>query len=143
LSSACAIVLGSGAFTLARLPGVRTEDGIATAGLFGAVSASTLAAAMVMLEEQEVVYEAWVPALYPFMDIPALILAICWPTSYLARKKGGGARSVRPLAIIADSLQGLGAVGAAARPGAWAADQPRAGGSRASTTRCSAASCRS
>ena len=44
----CAIVI-VGRYTLSALPGVRTEDGIATAGLFGAVSASTLAAAMVML----------------------------------------------------------------------------------------------
>ncbi|MEM1081284.1 MAG: sodium-dependent bicarbonate transport family permease, partial [Pseudomonadota bacterium] len=57
----CAIVL-VGRYTLAALPGVKTEDGIATAGLFGAVSASTLAVAMAMLEEQEVGYEAWVPA---------------------------------------------------------------------------------
>lgn len=34
-----------GRVTLALLPSVRTEDGIATAGLFGAVSGSTLAAA--------------------------------------------------------------------------------------------------
>jgi hypothetical protein len=101
----CAIVL-VGRVTLARLPGIRTEDGIATAGLFGAVSASTLAAAMVMLEEQEMVFEAWVPALYPFMDIPALILAILLANMYLARKKGREREQVRPLAIIAESLRG-------------------------------------
>jgi hypothetical protein len=101
----CAIVL-VGRVTLARLPGIRTEDGIATAGLFGAVSASTLAAAMVMLEEQEVAFEAWVPALYPFMDIPALILAILLANMYLARKKGKEREEVRPLAIIAESLRG-------------------------------------
>jgi len=101
----CAIVL-VGRVTLARLPGIRTEDGIATAGLFGAVSASTLAAAMVMLEEQEMVFEAWVPALYPFMDIPALILAILLANMYLARNKGREREEVRPLAIIAESLRG-------------------------------------
>jgi len=101
----CAIVL-VGRFTLARLPGVRTEDGIATAGLFGAVSASTLAAAMVMLEEQDVFFEAWVPALYPFMDIPALIVAILLANMYLARKKGAQREALRPMAIIADSLRG-------------------------------------
>ncbi|MFW5816106.1 MAG: sodium-dependent bicarbonate transport family permease [Wenzhouxiangella sp.] len=101
----CAIVL-VGRYTLAALPGVRTEDGIATAGLFGAVSASTLAAAIVMLEEQEVFYEAWVPALYPFMDIPALILAIVLANTYLARQAGSKRGQVRPLAIIVDSLRG-------------------------------------
>ncbi|MFP4209549.1 MAG: sodium-dependent bicarbonate transport family permease [Wenzhouxiangella sp.] len=101
----CAIVL-VGRYTLAALPGVRTEDGIATAGLFGAVSASTLAAALVMLEEQAVFYEAWVPALYPFMDIPALILAILLANMYLAKKAGGAREQVRPLAIIAESLRG-------------------------------------
>jgi len=101
----CAIVL-VGRLTLVRLPGVRTEDGIATAGLFGAVSASTLAAAMVMLEEQDVFYEAWVPALYPFMDIPALILAILLANMYLARKKGIKREELKPVGIILDSLRG-------------------------------------
>lgn len=40
----CGMVL-IGRMTLALLPSVRTVDGIATAGLFGAVSGSTLAAA--------------------------------------------------------------------------------------------------
>lgn len=101
----CAIVL-VGRYTLAALPGVRTEDGIATAGLFGAVSASTLAVAMAMLEDQDVFYEAWVPALYPFMDIPALIVAILLANLYLARQTGGKREQVRPLSVIADSLRG-------------------------------------
>src|SRR6056297_4304673 len=101
----CAVVI-VGRYTLAALPGVRTEDGIATAGLFGAVSASTLAAAMVMLEEQEVFYEAWVPALYPFMDIPALVVAIVLANVHLAKQKGGVRESVQAGAIITDSLRG-------------------------------------
>jgi hypothetical protein len=101
----CGIVL-IGRYTLALLPGVRTEDGIATAGLFGAVSASTLAAAMMMLEEQDIGYEAWVPALYPFMDIPALILAVVLAQLHLARRNGAGAGDVRVGSIIADSLRG-------------------------------------
>src|SRR6056297_1657263 len=101
----CAIVI-VGRYALAALPGVRTEDGIATAGLFGAVSASTLAAAMVMLEEQNVFYEAWVPALYPFMDIPALIIAIVLGNVYLARRNGTAREEVRIGSIIADSLRG-------------------------------------
>jgi len=63
------LIVLMGRVTIAMMPGVKTEDGIATAGLFGAVSASTLAAAMVLLEEDGIEYEAWVPALYPFMDL--------------------------------------------------------------------------
>ena len=43
------VLLGSFFFSL--IASVRREDGIATAGLFGAVSASTFAAAMVAMEE--------------------------------------------------------------------------------------------
>ncbi|NJL21769.1 MAG: sodium-dependent bicarbonate transport family permease, partial [Leptolyngbyaceae cyanobacterium SM1_3_5] len=59
-------------FTLAKLPKVKTVDAIATGGLFGAVSGSTMAAALTLLDEQNIPYEAWAGALYPFMDIPAL-----------------------------------------------------------------------
>lgn len=69
-------IVGIGKFTLAKLPGVKEADAIATAGLFGAVSASTFAAAMLHLDDVGMEYEAWVSALYPFMDIPALVLAI-------------------------------------------------------------------
>ena len=96
-----AIVL-IGRVTLAPLPGLRPEDGIATAGLFGAVSASTLAAAMVLMEQDGMAYEAWVPALYPFMDIPALITAIV--LARLASARGGPRPQIG--AIVADSLRG-------------------------------------
>jgi len=101
----CLIVL-VGRFSLAALPGIKVEDAIATAGLFGAVSASTLAVAMVMLEEEQVFYEAWVPALYPFMDIPALILAIVLANMYLAKRKTGPREAMGIGAIIRDSLRG-------------------------------------
>jgi len=101
----CVIVL-AGRVTLAKLPGVDTEDGIATAGLFGAVSASTLAAALVVLEEEGVGFEAWVPALYPFMDIPALILAIVLAGIHEQKTEGGGRRKVRAWPVVAESLRG-------------------------------------
>lgn len=101
----CGIVL-LGRVVLAALPGVKVEDALATAGLFGAVSASTLAAAMVMLEEQEVFYEAWVPALYPFMDVPALIVAIVLANVYFAKKENGARTKVRIWPIVRDSLRG-------------------------------------
>ena len=74
-------------FTLARLPKVKTVDAIATGGLFGAVSGSTMAAALTLLEEQQIPYEAWAGALYPFMDIPALVTAIVVANIYLNKKR--------------------------------------------------------
>ena len=95
-----------GRITLVYLPGVRAEDGIATAGLFGAVSASSLAAAMVLLEAEDIGFEAWVPALYPFMDIPALILAIVLANIHLTKASGGADTKVKIWPIVADSLRG-------------------------------------
>ncbi|MFT4619707.1 MAG: hypothetical protein ACI9KS_000181 [Sulfitobacter sp.] len=99
-------IVAIGRYTLAYLPGVKTEDAIATAGLFGAVSASTFAAAMVVLDEANVAYEAWVPALYPFMDIPALLLAIVLANLHKAKQTGGKAAKVKLWPIVKESLQG-------------------------------------
>jgi hypothetical protein len=73
--------------TLAKLPKVKIVDAIATGGLFGAVSGSTMAAGLTVLEEQKIPYEAWAGALYPFMDIPALVTAIVVANIYLNKKK--------------------------------------------------------
>ncbi|MBD2361960.1 sodium-dependent bicarbonate transport family permease [Anabaena minutissima FACHB-250] len=78
-------------YTLAKLPKVKTVDAIATGGLFGAVSGSTMAAALTLLEEQKIQYEAWAAALYPFMDIPALVTAIVVANIYLNKKKHSAA----------------------------------------------------
>ncbi len=80
-----AIVL-IGSRTLTLWPGVSTMDGMATAGLFGAVSASTLAAAMAVLETDGIAYEGFIGALYPFMDIAALVTAIVLARVAAARK---------------------------------------------------------
>jgi hypothetical protein len=74
-------------YTLAKLPNVRTVDAIATGGLFGAVSGSTLAAGLTVLEGQGIKYEAWAGALYPFMDIPALVTAIVLASVYTSKKR--------------------------------------------------------
>ena len=100
-----AVIVLAGRFALAALPGIRVDDAAATAGLFGAVSSSTLAAAMVLLEEEGVFYEAWAPALYPFMDIPALVLAIVLVNLHQRRADGRG-EAVRIWPIIVDSLRG-------------------------------------
>ncbi|SLN35972.1 sodium-dependent bicarbonate transport family permease [Pseudooctadecabacter jejudonensis] len=70
-----AIVL-IGARTIARTRGISHMDGMATAGLFGAVSASTLAAGMAVLDSENIAYEGFIGALYPFMDVAALVTAI-------------------------------------------------------------------
>ncbi|MEM6730984.1 MAG: sodium-dependent bicarbonate transport family permease [Myxococcota bacterium] len=111
LPAASAVVLGLlavliGLLTLARLPGIRKDDALATAGLFGAVSSSTLAAGMAALAEATVSYEAWVPALYPFMDTPALILAIVLASVLRARASGETVGPVKIWPIIKESLQG-------------------------------------
>ncbi|MGI0483080.1 sodium-dependent bicarbonate transport family permease [Geminocystis sp. CENA526] len=74
-------------YTLAKMPKVKTVDAIATGGLFGAVSGSTMAAGLTVLEEQKIQFEAWAGALYPFMDIPALVTAIVVANIYLSKKQ--------------------------------------------------------
>jgi uncharacterized protein len=88
----CAVVVGIlvvfiARYTLAKLPKVKVIDAIATGGLFGAVSGSTMAAGLTVLEENNISYEAWAGALYPFMDIPALVTAIVVANIYLNKKK--------------------------------------------------------
>lgn len=99
------VIVLVGTFIFSLLPGIKREEGIATAGLFGAVSASTLAAAMVLLEEESIQFEAWVPALYPFMDIPALILAIVLANIHLKKKQEGQETKVDIAGIIKESLR--------------------------------------
>ena len=81
------LVVFIGRYTLAKLPNVKTVDAIATAGLFGAVSGSTLAAALTILETEGIEYEAWAAALYPFMDIPALVTAIVLASIYVSKQR--------------------------------------------------------
>lgn len=81
------LIVFIGRYTLAKLPNVKVVDAVATAGLFGAVSGSTLAAALTLLEEQGIEYEAWAGALYPFMDIPALVTAIVVASIYLSKRR--------------------------------------------------------
>ncbi len=87
----CAVVVGIaivllGSQTLARFRGVSRLDGLATGGLFGAVSASTLAAGMAILDDEQIFYEGFIGALYPFMDIAALVTAIVLAKVSLARR---------------------------------------------------------
>lgn len=81
------LIVFIGRYTLAKLPGVKAVDGIATAGLFGAVSGSTLAAGLTLLESEGITYEPWAAALYPFMDIPALVTAIVLASIYISKQR--------------------------------------------------------
>ncbi len=81
------LIVFIGRYTLAKLPNVRVVDAIATAGLFGAVSGSTLAAGLTILETEGIEYEAWAAALYPFMDIPALVTAIVLASIYTKKQR--------------------------------------------------------
>lgn len=83
------LIVFIGRYTLAKLPSVKTVDAIATAGLFGAVSGSTMAAALTVLGETQGLseFEPWAAALYPFMDIPALVTAIVLASIYTSKKR--------------------------------------------------------
>ncbi len=81
------LIVFIGRYTLAKLPNVKIVDAIATAGLFGAVSGSTLAAALTLMETEGIQYEPWAAALYPFMDIPALVTAIVLASVYLSKRR--------------------------------------------------------
>ncbi len=100
------IIVFIGRYTLCMLPNVKVLDGIATAGLFGAVSGSTLAAALTLMETQNITYEPWAAALYPFMDIPALVTAIVLASIYTGKKRGTASKRVRIWPIVKESLQG-------------------------------------
>ncbi|MFK8081021.1 MAG: sodium-dependent bicarbonate transport family permease [Granulosicoccus sp.] len=103
-----AIVL-IGVLTLASRQQVAPIDGIATAGVFGAVSASTLAAGMAVLDTDGIAYEGFIGALYPFMDIAALVTAIVLGRISLARKNAAPA--------IQTSAQGTLSLGGGMPPG--------------------------
>ena len=110
LPALAAVVLGIaivfiGRYTLGKLPGIKVTDAVATGGLFGAVSGSTLAAVLPQLDSAKIPYEAWSAALYPFMDIPALVTAIVVASVYLGKKKGEASEKVEIWPIIKESLQ--------------------------------------
>jgi hypothetical protein len=110
LPAIAAVLLGIGIvfisrYTLANLPGIKVPDAVATGGLFGAVSGSTLAAVLPQLEAAKIPYEAWTAALYPFMDIPALVTAIVVASLYISKQTGKASDRVEVWPIIKESLQ--------------------------------------
>jgi hypothetical protein len=69
------------------------------------VSGSTVAVVLPQLDAAKVPYEAWTAALYPFMDIPALVTAIVVASIYITRKTGKASEKVQIWPIIKESLQ--------------------------------------
>ncbi|MBS3943509.1 MAG: sodium-dependent bicarbonate transport family permease [Dethiobacter sp.] len=59
-----------------KLIGLDPSNAGSVAGHFAAVSSATLVMTVVFLEQQQVLYDAFVPGLYPFMDTAALVVAI-------------------------------------------------------------------
>lgn len=77
LATVIGILLVIVAYTiLKRVTNVGTANAASIAGHYGAVSSVTLAVAIVYLENTGVPFEAFVPALYPFMDTAALVTAV-------------------------------------------------------------------
>lgn len=102
-----AIVLLGGQ-TLARFKDVSRMDAMATVGLFGAVSASTLAAGMAMLDAEDIFYEGFIGALYPFMDIAALVTAIVLARMSAARRVAQGINASGSTTMTVGGGGGLG-----------------------------------
>ena len=109
----CAAALGIGivllgSATLARWRGVAQVDGLATAGMLGAVSASTLAAGMAVLDADGIAYEGFIGALYPFMDIAALVTAIVLARMSVVRTAAAAAQSGGTATLTMDGGSGGG-----------------------------------
>ncbi|MDY6940707.1 MAG: sodium-dependent bicarbonate transport family permease [Cyanobacteriota bacterium] len=127
------LIVFIGRYTLALLPNVKTVDAIATAGLFGAVSGSTLAAGLTILETEGITYEPWAAALYPFMDIPALVTAIVVASIYLSKQRGIADEALskhealgkQPVAAGEYSDRSTAAGGYPSNPGITASGYPR------------------
>ena len=92
LPALTAIVLGVGIVLLGYTILTKLKFGAANAGgiagHYGAVSAATMILGFAYLERLNVPYEAFVPALYPLMDSPAILTGILLARVALAKQKG-------------------------------------------------------
>lgn len=105
------VIVLLGRVVLLRQRGVSEMDGMATAGLFGAVSASTLAAGMAMLDAEGIAYEGFIGALYPFMDIAALLTAILLARMSAERRAARAVQVQGGTAVVALGGGGVGTGG--------------------------------
>ncbi len=95
--------------------GLSTADAWSAGGHYGAVSSATLAVAVgLATAAQEValpgslVFGGWMPALYPFMDTPALLTAIVFGRMALAKEGLGQERKIETKKILHTSIFGMG-----------------------------------
>lgn len=107
--SLAAVALGVGivvlGYLLLRRLGFDAANAGSIAGHCGAVSAVTMVVGFAYLDRLGVSYEAFVPALYPFMDSFAIITAIVIARSALARARPDTPRA-HVGGLIKDSVRG-------------------------------------
>lgn len=82
-----------------------TANAGAIAGHYGAVGAATMIMGLAYLDEINVSYEAFVPALYPLMDSPAVITSILL-TRFAIAKKNNLDSKVNPLKLLKECVFG-------------------------------------
>jgi hypothetical protein len=78
----------------------------AIAGHYGAVSAATMVAGFAFLEKRGTSFEAFIPALYPLMDSPAIIAAIFLTRYALAKANLGADVQLNKLGLLKDAVRG-------------------------------------
>ena len=96
MAAICGIIFAFLSAKILKGAGLNTADAWAAGGHYGAVSSATLAVGVSMANAaraaapEQLIYGGWMPAMYPFMDSPALITAILF--GRLALAKAGGAK---------------------------------------------------
>lgn len=91
----------------------KTADAWATGGHYGAVSSATLFVAVALASaEQEanpaaLIYVGWLPAMYPFMDSPALLAAIFFGRLSITKEGLSTDISVSKKAILQQTIFGM------------------------------------
>ena len=91
LAAICGIVFAFATAKILKGAGLSTADAWAAGGHYGAVSSATLAVGVSMADAaqaaapEQFIYGGWMPAMYPFMDSPALLTAILFGRLALAR----------------------------------------------------------
>lgn len=117
IAAVIAVVLGSffafsTANILRKVGRLKTADAWAAGGHYGAVSSGTLAVAVGIATTAaeaapgQLIFAGWMPAIYPFMDSPALVTAIIFGRMAIAREGGGGGK-VDVKKVLHQSVFGL------------------------------------
>ncbi|MBS3967281.1 MAG: sodium-dependent bicarbonate transport family permease [Truepera sp.] len=105
-----AVILGVSIVSLGFVILTRLKFDVANAGAiaghYGAVSAATMVAGFAFLEKRGTSFEAFVPALYPLMDSPAIITAIFLARFALAKAKVGADVRLNKLELLKEAVLG-------------------------------------